>query len=376
MKISLVTPRYPPNHAGGGEISARLLAEQLQAREVADVTVYSFDGESEETVEGVQIRRLADLPQYPYTLPNEIVYRKLRAVNPDPDLFHAYNMHLHAAVGRLSERLNTPAVATLNAYPLIDWSEVGITPSLQRRLYEQTLLRLERPRLKRQIRNIDLFLPLSRAVEEIYREHGFANADFRVVPNMLDPDFEIPERSTPTDGVQLLYVGHLRDTKGVQYLVDAMDILSDEFELTVVGGGPEQADLEARAEAGPASDLIEFTGSVPYESVTQAYADADIFVHPGIWPEPFGRTILEAMQAGLPVVATDVGGPAGTVPQRELRCEPGDPESLAESVRHAAANRERIGAENELLVRDRYHPNAVVPQFREAYERVLDGWEA
>jgi len=138
MQLALVTPRYPPTHAGGGEISARLLAEQLTERSIADVTVYSFDGETEETIGGVRVHRLTDLPQYPYTLPNEIAYRKLRAVDPDCDLFHAYNMHLHPAVGRLSEQLNTPAVATLNAYPLINWSQVGITPSLQRKFYERT----------------------------------------------------------------------------------------------------------------------------------------------------------------------------------------------------------------------------------------------
>jgi len=99
MQLALVTPRYPPTHAGGGEISARLLAEQLTERSIADVTVYSFDGETEETIGGVRVHRLTDLPQYPYTLPNEIAYRKLRAVDPDCDLFHAYNMHLHPAVG-------------------------------------------------------------------------------------------------------------------------------------------------------------------------------------------------------------------------------------------------------------------------------------
>jgi len=39
------------------------------------------------------------------------------------------------------------------------------------------------------------------------------------------------------------------------------------------------------------------------------YAAADLFVHPGLWPEPFGRTIIEAMQHELPVIYSDVGGP-------------------------------------------------------------------
>ena len=372
-KLAIVTPRYPPTHAGGGEISARLLAERLDARDgVDEVVVYSFDGESTETVGGISVHRLADVPQYPYTLPNEIAYRKLEAVRPDCDLFHAYNMHLHPAVGRLSDALDIPAVATLNAYPLIDWGDINVTPSLKRTLYERTLLRIERPRLKRLMKSIDVFLPLSSSVERVYRSHGFESAEYEVIPNMLDPSFDVPEGSgDEPDRTQLLYVGYLRNSKGVRYLVDAMELLPAEMDLTIVGGGPERETLENRAERTTAADRIEFTGSVPYEEVTRAYADADVFVHPGVWPEPFGRTILEAMQAGLPVVATNVGGPSETVPQPELLAEPGEPASLSESIEYAATNRERIGRDNERYVEERYHPDSIVPQVLDVYERVL-----
>lgn len=371
MKLALVTPRYPPTHAGGGEVSARLLAEQLQQRDIADVTVYSFDGETEELVGGVEVRRLFDVPQYPYTFPNEIAYRKLRKADPDCDVLHAYNMHLHPAVGRLSQQLDIPAVATLNAYPLIDWADVGVTPSIQRKAYERTLLRLERPRLKRQMRNIDVLLPLSSAVQRVYRDHGFADMEFEVIPNMLDDSFEIPERGEgDTKKSRLLYVGYLRDSKGVKYLIDAMEHLSSSFELTIVGDGPERDALTKRAAESSASNRIELTGSVPYEDVTRAYVNADVFVHPGVWPEPFGRTILEAMQAGLPVVATEIGGPAETVPQEDLLSEPGNSVDLAECIERADKERDRIGAENQRLVKERYHPDTVVPKFRKMYDRV------
>lgn len=371
MKLALITPRYPPTHAGGGEVSARLLVEGLQRRDVADVTVYSFDGDTAETVGGIEVRRLYDVPQYPYTLPNEIAYRKLREAQPDCDVFHAYNMHLHPAVGRLSDQLDTPAVATLNAYPLINWVDVGVTPSIQRKAYEQTLLRLERPRLKRQMRYIDTFLPLSSAVERVYREHGFDTMEYDVIPNMLDTSFDVPEQTSENpNGTRLLYVGYLRDSKGVRHLVDAMAHLPQSFELTIVGDGPELNALRDRAGESSAADRITLTGSVPYEDVTQAYANADVFVHPGVWPEPFGRTILEAMQAGLPVVATNVGGPADTVPQQELLCDPADPVGLAGCIERASEQRQRIGAENKQFVANQYHPDAVIPQLREAYERV------
>lgn len=373
-RVALVTPRYPPTHAGGGEISSRLLAEQLHARDTIDeVVVYSFDGKSTETVGDVPVFRLAEVPQYPYTLPNEIAYRKLMAVDLDCDVIHAYNMHLHPAVGRLSETLDIPAVATLNAYPLIEWKKVNVTPSIKRRLYEQTLLNVERPRLLRQMAHIDVFLPLSSAVERVYRNNGLGNVDYEVIPNMLDSSFEVPnDEVEQTEGTRLLYVGYLRDTKGVRYLIDALDHLPEQIELTVVGDGPEREALESRAAKSTAYDRIEFTGSIPYEEVTRAYVNADIFVHPGVWPEPFGRTILEAMQAGLPVVATDIGGPGETVPQSELLCPPKDPENLAESIKYAIEHQDRIAAENERVVHEKYHPDVVVPQFLETYQQVIE----
>jgi len=78
------------------------------------------------------------------------------------------------------------------------------------------------------------------------------------------------------------------------------------------------------------------------------------------------------MQAGLAVVATDVGGPGEIVPNEALLCTPGDPESLANSVEYAADHAEEIGRSNEQYVRKQYHPDVVVPQFVDAYEGVLE----
>lgn len=372
MEVGIITPRYPPTYAGGGEISAQLLAEQFQKRdEVSTVEVITFDGSREEKVNGVTVRRLSDVPQYPYTLPNEVAYRKLQNIELDFNVLHGYNMHLHPAIGRVSNEYNIPAVATLNAYPLLDWKQINVNPSLQRRMYEITLLRLERPRLKRMMRNIDIFLPLSGTVERVYREHGFEEAAFRVIPNMIDSSFTVPNQREKDPGqARLLYVGYLRDSKGVRYLIDSMRRLPNRFTLRVVGDGPKKEALMDRAARNGVSERVTFTGKVPYEEVAQEYADADVFVHPGVWPEPFGRTVLEAMQASLPVVATNIGGPSETVPQPELRCTPADPVDLSESIKHAYENRESIGRENETLVRQEYHPDTIIPQFLEVYSNL------
>jgi len=118
-------------------------------------------------------------------------------------------------------------------------------------------------------------------------------------------------------------------------------------------------------------DQITFTGQIPYEQIPREYARADVFVHPGVWPEPFGRTVLEAMQAGLPVVCTDVGGPADVVREAELRCEPGDPDGLAAKIEFAYSNRAEIGDRNRKYVVNTYSPSTVTARTVELYESVM-----
>ncbi|TKX52986.1 glycosyltransferase family 1 protein [Halorubrum sp. SP3] len=368
--ICLVTPRYPPTHAGGGEVSAQLLAEQLKrSEEIGNITVVSFDGKNTEIINDVKVARLADLPTYPYTIPNEIAYRRLIDYELECDVIHAYNMDLHPAVGRISERLQIPSVATLNSYSLMNRQAVNISPSIERKLYELTLLRAERPRLKRQMRKIDMFLPLSRPVKEKYQEWGLSDCEFEVIPNMIDPNFASSMKRTSSERGNLVYVGHLRPSKGVKYLVDAMNHLPTNYSLTVVGGGPEKEHLEARASSSSASERISFTGKIPYEKISQVFDDSDVFVHPGVWPEPFG-TILEAMQSGLPVVATNTGGPSEIVPQPDLLCSPSDPSSLSKAIKYAYKNQDQIGQENIEYVKDCFHPDNILTDIIKIYSNI------
>ena len=348
----------------------KLLADQLAERGIADVTVYAFDGDSTEISDGTVVRRLGTIPRYPYTLANGVAYRRLRNQMADHDLLHAYNMLLHPAAGRLSATSGVPSVATLNGYPFINPASIGIRPSRKRQVYEHTLLGAERPFLFRQMGGLDRFLPLSHAVKDVYQRHGLRGASFDVIPNMIDPSLELT-RSPSSDGIsRLLFVGHLRDQKGVRFLIDAMEVLPTECELTVVGDGPRREALERRRSASPAADRIRFLGHLPYDQIVQVYAHADIFVHPGTWPEPFGRTILEAMQAGLAVVTTDVGGPADVVTQPELRCKPGDRDALASAIARAITDPDAIGRENMRDVHARYHPDIVIPQITGVYSQL------
>jgi glycosyltransferase involved in cell wall biosynthesis len=153
-----------------------------------------------------------------------------------------------------------------------------------------------------------------------------------------------------------------------------MRLLPADVRLCVVGGGRQQADLEQLASDEGVGGRIEFTGSLPYEEIPARYAAADAFVHPGVWPEPFGRTILEALEAGLPVVCTDIGGPPEVVPDEDLLCPPADPGGLAAAVRRTIENATESDAQaRRAHVHDHYHPSVVIPQLVTLYTELLDG---
>lgn len=372
MNVGIVTPRYPPTVAGGGEISSALLAENLRRNDrVSNVRVYSFDGSGSETRNGVSVSRLRELSPTVTEWQNIRAYPMLKDRLADHDIVHAYNMELNPVVGVVGSKLSLPTVATLNSYHFLPSSVSNTTPSLVEALYET----FGHPTTGRLLLNcsnrIDRFIAISEAVKDIYSDHGTPADRIEVVPNMYDPSFSPPE-DEPTDVTQLLYVGEISERKGVDVLVRAVAALPPSFRLRIVGDGPILDECQHLADRLGVADQVEFTGRVDYEAIPAQYASADIFVHPGVWPEPFGRTVIEAMQSGLPVVCTDTGGPADLVRNPAFRCQPGDPNALAEAIRHIELDSSDVGPRNREYVSEQLSPASVTEQIIDVYEDVLE----
>ncbi len=103
------------------------------------------------------------------------------------------------------------------------------------------------------------------------------------------------------DKILLLYVGRLASEKQIDRIRDVLDH-SDRFRLAIVGDGPHRAALE-RHFAGTGTV---FTGFLHGHELPQAYASSDIFIFPST-TETLGLVLLEAMAAGLPIVAAESG---------------------------------------------------------------------
>lgn len=115
----------------------------------------------------------------------------------------------------------------------------------------------------------------------------------------------------------VLYSGRINPEKGVKELIEAFGMLKEypSIKLLIMGGsfyGNDNSDdpyINSLKELSKdLQDKIVFTGFVPYQQVPSYLKMADIAVVPSMWDDPFPTTVLEAMCAGLPIIATDSGG--------------------------------------------------------------------
>lgn len=143
------------------------------------------------------------------------------------------------------------------------------------------------------------------------------------------------------DEVTLVSVSRLVRKNGISDLIEAMSKVPENVRLLVVGTGPDLLLLKMQVSTAGLDGRVIFTGAVPHADVPKYLKVSNIFVRPSL-SEGFGNSFIEAMAAGIPVIATPVGGIVDFVfdpvrnPDREptgFLCDPGNPESVAEKIK-------------------------------------------
>ena len=196
-----------------------------------------------------------------------------------------------------------------------------------------------------------------------------------VIPYGLD---DLPERwgENPPDAVRsearvLLAVCRLEPQKGVDVAVRALARVRERepaAELVVLGEGPELAQLEALARGLQVP--VHLLGRVP--DVGAWLRRAALLVHPVRW-EGFGLAVLEAMLAGLPVVASRVSSLPELVVdgQTGVLVPPDDPDALTAGIETALAARDRLGAAGRRRAQETFSVARMADATLAVYEQVL-----
>lgn len=175
-------------------------------------------------------------------------------------------------------------------------------------------------------------------------------------------------------------VGRMEEQKGHAILLDAFSLLrsmpgvpADSLRLLVVGDGRLKPATEARAARLGITDACRFPGSITH--LGDVYRAIDVFVMPSLW-EGLSLAMLEAMAAGLPMVATDVGGVRDVLGDNRygLLVPPGDPVVLAQALAKLLIDPQKrceLADSGRRHVRDNYSVAYLSRQLGELYESAL-----
>jgi len=365
VKILLSCP-YDWEAPGGVQVHVRQLAAELRERGHGVMVV--APGSRASSDDGVRIvGRPARVPYGGTVAPISFSpgsWRRIRSAmhSFDPDVIHVHEPLTPSTSMLAVLAASAPVVATFHAY-----------------LERSRLMEVAGPVLRRVSRRIDAAIAVSDAAASFVRR--VVHVPLEIVPNGVDVRaFAHP--GPPIEGLpagrKVLWVNRLDPQKGFEVMVRAFETLASELEdvrLLVAGDGRDRGAVHSVPQ-GVRSRILRL-GSVSHAELPRYHAAADVFASPAVGQESFGIVLVEAMAAGVPVVATDIPGYREVVRDGVdgLLVPPNDATALANAIRRvlsepdlasALASAGRSRAET-------FSWDALVPRLEAVYDRVLAG---
>jgi glycosyltransferase involved in cell wall biosynthesis len=338
--VLTLTSEYPPDALGGlGTHVHQLVLGGIRAGCRFIVVTVTQNETSISYDSGLIIRRVAPSPTT-YQLQGQPLVDQVKSYNIDlaididsflsdqwlqPDIIHVHDWYLSDAAIHLGKQLGIPVVGTFHMLfdPLLRWWGERPDP----------LVTAQEAKL---CRELDMIITVSQSMRQVIQQmHHVPDEQIRVVYNGIDPgafharQLSLEEQSylrqsiAPGARKLVIYAGRIAPQKGISALITAA--------ARVVGQAPDTHYLligkwsnsefstliRDRLQEYPVlQEKITLIDHVPREQLAQFYQIADLALVPSIY-EPFGYAAIEAMAMGVPVVATNVGGLAEIIQDRE-----------------------------------------------------------
>ncbi len=294
MRIVLVCP-YAFDDPGGVQTHVREQAEHLRAHGHEVMVLAPVRGHP--SIPGVlAVGRPLDIPYNASNAPIDPRPRSVRRVaraltELRPDVVHVHEPLTPSTSMWATLAARVPVVATFHS---------GAERS---RLYD-----LAAPLLRIVASRIAVRVAVSEVAAAFARRR--IGGSFELVPNGTDVERFASGR--PADlgrGTKLLFVGRLDERKGFPTAVKAFALLGAErpdLRLVVIGDGPDRAAVATLS--AELRDRVALLGTISNEDLPPYYAACDVFLGTAVGGESFGMVLVEAMAAGLPVVASRIAG--------------------------------------------------------------------
>ncbi|MGI5411851.1 glycosyltransferase [Streptomyces chartreusis] len=359
MHVLVVHNRYASAQPSGEN---KVVDQEVELLRAAGHQVELFERRSDDIAD----RSLLGKAALPFLVPwNPAVRTELaaRLRAEQPDVVHVHNVFplLSPAVLAACADAGVPAVATLHNYtqvcppgtlqrdgrPCTECvGSAAPLPAVRHGCYRDSRLATVPLAVSMSVNRrrwwsgVERFLCISAAQRDVLVRAGMP-AERLVVKHNFVPD---PEDRRSGAGEHVLYLGRLAEAKGVRLLMTAWDELAAAggvgVPLVIAGTGPLEQEVTAWA-AG--RDDVRYVGLYDTAECRKAIARSVAVVAPSTWLEAFGLVVVEAMAAGVPVVAAGHGAFVELVEDgvTGLLHRPGEHESLASCIRRIAAGADR-----------------------------------
>jgi PEP-CTERM/exosortase A-associated glycosyltransferase len=351
----------------------------------------------EETVEGLHFFRTQPRSRWLHRLPvvdqyaviHDLERRLVEVVRRvRPDLLHAHSPALNGiAAVRAGRRLGLPVAYEVRGF----WEDAAVSHGTARE--GDLRYRLTRALETRALKQADHRFCICEGLRRDIVARGIAEDTVTVIPNAVDI-----ERFRPIEGVDaglqarlglagrrvVGFIGSFYFYEGLELLLDAAALMRPQcpdLRVLLVGGGPAEASLKARAEHLGITDIVNFTGRVPQQEVAAWYGLIDVLAYPRqslrITELVTPLKPLEAMAQARLFVASDVGGHRELVRDGETGVlhRAGDAASLADKLRLLLRDHElggRLQAAGRRFVETERNWQASIDHYRAAYRRMLE----
>ena len=393
MRILLVSNLYPPYVEGGAEILAHDVATELAKLGHEVLTLTSSYGLKKARKDENVWRTLRIFPVAHFDTHRSVLQqfnqlynfyrryhcaanaRELRRVIAEtkPDVLYIWEV---TGIGVTSlmktlSHLPIPIVFHLGSY----WLLFASKPETEQSRFKASALK-QRLIGAFPIPQHASMIAVSETVKQQHVEGGIDAARIEVIYNGIDASFlELPEaertEKEEEQPFQLLYVGRLRMEKGIAVIFKALALLAKErgksksgalpFHLHIFGSGDKVYvdELQSLLRENELTGAVTFHGKVPQHELISWYDRADVMLVPSLWQEPFGLVIAEGMARKVPVIASNLGGPAEILTHdvNGLLVTPGDEQELAVAIGKLlddAQLRERLGTAARQTVEERF----------------------
>lgn len=289
--------------------------------------------------------------------------RQLRSMveKTGAQVVHAHGTRVDVVDSPAARRLGLSTVTTLHGFT---------GGSLRNRFYEWLQVRA--------VRRCDAVVAVSRPMAARLRRSGIPDCRLHVLRNAWWPRSEFlgrerarEELSIPRDGWRIGWVGRPGRVKGADVLLDALLLAQDpSLEVSIVGDSAERAGLERVARSARLDRRVHWHGIV--RDADRCLPAFDVFVLSSR-TEGTPIVLLEAIAAGVPVVATAVGGIPDVVgPEEALLVPADDPRALARAIQ-AVRDDPAAAAARATRARTRLERDFALEPWLDAYERIYRG---